>query len=505
MGRRARELTPLALGLLLTIPMASAAYGLAHVEAVKTVHFPSGARVEFDSPVVLVNSTALREVSLTAERATVSIFEWTYGGTSPVGVVMLLADQRSWDADDLTMKMRATEDGGFVGVIPSGGSSSLFEPSQSFSTEYRQSPELKTADVVAEDPESPALPIFFRAFEGDFVYTRSPGTVTYSGPGVIKFLGPDVTLTTAKNSTAISTGRTPAGPAAYTLRWVYVEFEAATLRLASPVKPIELVSSAARNVEWEGAASLVAASGNVTLEGERHWFQGPVSISGELRAQVHPIPNTDRLRVTVEGKLAPLALGSSIPAPSPRFGDSRLFIVTLGLVAAAGAVAGALGWKQWRSREPPMTEAECLEWAAFLEERGDEHGALECLGVARQLAGKATFDVLQWEASCLEMLGRLDDAIEKLEQALAADPTPHEAVEASIGIAILASQAEEPSKALPHLRLALMADPTGTLSYIQEMGYAKGEDPFANLRHLPEFRQLLREARRWARAADREG
>ncbi|HWH09253.1 MAG TPA: hypothetical protein VNX21_08640, partial [Candidatus Thermoplasmatota archaeon] len=183
-------------------------------------------------------------------------------------------------------------------------------------------------------------------------------------------------------------------------------------------------------------------------------------------------------------------------APAPVAPLAAAFVV--GVVAAGGAL-GAVAWR--RGRPEPVTpedpQAWCLAWAAFFDEAGDAEAALECLAAARAHADEEDHELLLWEASCLDHLGRLEDALAKYEAAVAVAPRGE--CEAAFGAAILAGQLGREQEALLHLRLCLMADPF-LHEVLDELSGTK-EDPFAPLRPRPGYRQLLRDARGWARAA----
>ena len=508
MGWRAREATLLVTALVLALPVACAVYGIGDVEAIEKVNFPATTHADLSSAVMLGGASGLRNLDLSATRAVIHIYEKTYGGVSPVGTVQLpRSDERSWTAQNATLRLIASENSGFVGFMSLGSGSTLLHPTQAFVLEHREAPVLSTAGAgnFATEPESPAYPIFYHAATGDALYTRTPGSISHAGGGALKVLGPDLLVETAENSTQIATGESSLG-AIRTFRWAYILFEDGTLRLDSPVAPIEFVSSSSSRMEWNGTASLVAADGNVTLEKQRHVLSGPLSLTGDLVARVHPVPGSDTLRVILEGEFDATAFGSSLQPSASR--GTNWWALTLGIATVASmGTAGLAWWQRRRSRERISKSAspgswaadDCRAWAEVFEEIGDLSAALECLTAARQLMEKPTFALLQWEAGCLEALGRPEEAVERLKEALAADPTPREAVEAAIAVATIAPALNRPEEALAHLRLALMGDPAGALSFIQEMSYVKSEDPFAPLRNRAEFRQLLREAREWAK------
>ncbi|HWH08225.1 MAG TPA: hypothetical protein VNX21_03430, partial [Candidatus Thermoplasmatota archaeon] len=142
---------------------------------------------------------------------------------------------------------------------------------------------------------------------------------------------------------------------------------------------------------------------------------------------------------------------------------------------------------------------ECLDWADFFEREDDPAAAAECLRAARGLAEEDEYDVVLWEATCHERLGNLEDALATYEAALLVAPKGD--AEAAFGAAMVAGQLGRADVALTDLRLALMADPS-LLETLED--FDPDEDPFRTMRAAPEFRRLLKDARRWARRLDEE-
>lgn len=141
----------------------------------------------------------------------------------------------------------------------------------------------------------------------------------------------------------------------------------------------------------------------------------------------------------------------------------------------------------------------CLAWADVFEEI-DDSAALECLLAARGWEEERTYEAVLREATCFDALGRLEEAFEAYAAAVVLAPRG-EGGEALFSAALLAGQLCRPQEALTHLRLAMMGDP-----FLYEVVEALGEsdeDPFRDIRRSPDFRALLREARRWANNASR--
>lgn len=508
MLRRAGGTAIAVLVLLVAAPSASAVYVLGDVEAVEKVAFPAETEVEFSSAALLANSTSLRNLGLVADHVAVHVFEKTYAGKSPVGIVRLpMMSERSWEANNVTLRTIAVEEG-FVGLSSSGAGSLSFRSTQGYATEARRSPTLSSADwnsFAAGDPESPSLPVFVKAFNGEALYARAPGFVVYSGDGAIKVLGPDIILESAENSTRISTGRDSAQGVATTFRWAFIEFEGATVALDSPLSALELAATEASRVSWNGAANLLVANGSITSDERTVPVHGAQALLGNLTGRVYPIPTSQNLRIVFDGDIDPSTLPSSAVTSRPTQGQGNLLlVVAVALGVGAAGTAGIILRRRRRVRGPPLTIQDCLDWASFFEDVvRDRQAMLECVTAARRLMERPTFDILVWESSCLEGLGRLEEAIDALKAALETEPTPSEGVEAHTSIAMLAVHLNRRDEFFSHIRLALMGDPSGTLSYIDEFREVKEEDPFRPFRDDPEFRQLLREARTLARKTER--
>lgn len=512
MGRRGRAL-------LLALACAGAALpvaGAARVEGSLLVQsgagFPPGSDMELSTHAGLVKGTAdPLLLDLSAARLSVLVVEKRFVMVTDLVERAVETNEATWSVTDATVEgVSRSSPGTFVGFDALGACHLRFTETPAFALDHHATTTLASRGdaYVGQETNDPRAVDYWRQITGDHLYLNSTGVLSGPCAGAWKVQGLDLTIRSAQNVTTLHTGRTDPSPTEAVIRWAVLSFDAGDVRLETRKAPLELVASSAPRLAWSGSARLVVADGGLAGEGVDYASVGRVEVNGDMTAAVYPVPgDVQRLRLAaLQGDLKTTSLAAHPrAAPAPAQGPPRgavLVAFALGAAVAVGGVGGAFAWRRWRARDAPRSQDEerawCLAWAGFFEEQEDAGAALECLQRARALTDEEPdHEHLLWEASCLDRLGRLEEALAAYEAAISVAPRGE--CEATFSAAILAGQLALPDVVLVHLRLALMADPF--LVEVVDALAESDEDPFAVVRRAPAFRQLLREARAWARAA----
>ena len=472
-------------------------------------HFPAGSRLAMHPDLVFAgNVTDGIRVEVEAARVNVHVYEKTYVSVPPLVRGERAFREASWTLTGASVAVAGAADARAFLALEGACADDAFVPAATSTVEHRTSTVTSSADVlrVAPGGSSPRATSYWRERTGDHVFVEAPGAFTGRCAGTLRVQGLDLTLRAAENETRIATGSRETGTGESVERWVYLAFDRADLRIASPDAPVRLLSASVEAIAWSGPAHLRALDGQLRTAHADYASVGAARLAGDLTASILPVPGDARLLrlAAIRGDLASTTLAEhprpAPPAPGPAVPWAGAAVLLLAAVAAGGAAGGLAAWRPRPRRAPPTREdqhAWCLAWASWFEEQEDAAAALECLRCARGFVDEADHDHLLWEGACLDRLGHLEDALAAFEAAVAVAPRGE--CEAAFSAAIVAGQLAREEPALLNLRLALMADPF--LVEVVDALAESDDDPFAPLRARPEFRKLLREARAWGRTA----
>ncbi|HWH08154.1 MAG TPA: tetratricopeptide repeat protein [Candidatus Thermoplasmatota archaeon] len=478
----------LLLALLLAPPLAAAADS-ATFTTDSVLQLPADSALQMAPDAIYMNGTSdLAALSLTAPRVLV---EWARHEAPEVGVAdVSIAGPSGKSAPRFTLTnvvLTLVPGGanGYVGVYPHAGAAAGVVTAGDLTLVPQAA--LQVGGVVDQGPDgAPGQAGYGRTLTGPVLDVRADGTLTYTGPGVVKLNGPAVLLAADENTTRIETGRRVTGEAP--LRrvnefWLVLTFEQATLTVQHPRMQIATEQAA---LNWDGTAVVAAMRGELQAQDGRYVAEGQsANLAGTFQGVARAQSAADGRAITavhLEGELASTSLSpasrASIPVPAWRpFG---LGVLVAAVVAVS--VSGALLYRRRRAPEEDLTVEQYRDLADAAMENLRFADALEWLEKAQAIA-PASARLWMDKGYCHASLGDVPDALAAYERAAQLSQDG----EADLLAASLLLRAGQPDldAAERHVERALERSPAMALE-------VHLDNVFDPLRGRPRFSRLLR-------------
>lgn len=482
--------TPCALlALILMIPLATAAQSSGEFVATGNLRVPAGATQEALARGAYARASSgegFLSVDLQADRVKVHQLEETFLEVR-TGVVnpnpSIAYKPENYTLTNVRLTQVAGDHRGWVGFYfpPEGARLGLASVGPA-TVEARAG--LRLDDGAAPGGESerpdPSSTGYDWASEDLLLLVEGEGTLRYEGRGALKVMGPDVRIESDQGTIEFRTGQhrpDPDAPAGNrTVRWMLLEYENATVTVASP-DPFK-VAAMRTDVAWSGTVTFTPIAGRLHAAGDAYQATGrPDHVRGDLVAQVEPVRQDGQVRLAVrmDGDL----VGTTMTRTEGRAGlplgvQPAGWGWVLGLVATLGLallVAGAVLVAR-RARGAGVSPEDRLALAHLAADRERYREALEHVRAARA-AAPGSVRLLLEEASYLAEMSRAEEALALYEQA--ARQSPDGDAEFAAGLLLLQRGELERAEAFlvkalrrsPILVLEILYDTTGTFEPVR--------------------------------------
>lgn len=309
----------------------AAAQQAAGTFTVSDTRFPAGGAAAVEPLALLDNATSGETLfSGHAAVATVCLYEKarTVAQTplkdTPVEEIATQSSDTTEDCSQFTNPtfrlISGGEHAGWFGIHPKNDTRVSVTPSKPYNVESRVASTLTNRDgntASASSEEGPAWDAYIARISGDHLATAVEGAIEVSGDGALKLLGMDLEVSGDEGTLEYRTGTfDESGPVhTRTYRWLYVDFESATLVLES-TGPVTIAAKT-MDSEINGEIRFVATEGRLACSGASYQPRPRQleTLRGVFSASLHPISNAATL--TVEGQLVATSLQRSAVPTSP--------------------------------------------------------------------------------------------------------------------------------------------------------------------------------------------
>jgi tetratricopeptide (TPR) repeat protein len=370
---------------LLTVPTAAATAVHGDFATVGAITVGASGNLTFHLQALFANGSD--PANLNAPLLHVTVYEQRLavvdggGLLAPQTVQIPPLGQRSFDLHDATLALTSGREG-FTGLYPAASGTATLQPPVPVAVRPSIA---STIPDNGQGTDTPDHPFYHVQASGPHFDIKSPGSVTYSGAGALKLVGPHVTITARENVTDYDTGRERTSATEETLRWVYVEWAQGNLDLQAST-PVQIAAMDAATFTADSlsftptAGSLQATEATYAAEPSQ-----AVTITGRFAGDL-VTDDGSASRVQVDGNLQTTSMHAVPlpPVPGPMRSSYALWfgLVLVGLVAAGGVVAvlkrrelrpnapGVSAWQREVAEEYAMrgTElADCTDWNAAAE------------------------------------------------------------------------------------------------------------------------------------------
>lgn len=382
-----------AIAVLTVLPAAFAAEVVGEV-TISRLDFPPNASTEPRALAGYIrDATGITKLTVHFEGLEVRSFEknelYVQGGILPGATIEKPGRvERRWHADSADLELIAGQAAGYLALDFSLEGTLAAQPNGASDTTPSPPGFFPEGTAVAAPPEWHGYAI---QREAPFLVHNMTGSIAYDGPLVAKILGPDVQLTTDRNTTRWSTGATRESDVEVNFKWLYLKATRAVVSLETDT----LLELAEAGADFRaGALAMQARSGSVSLAGEVHNVTpGALTFEGALTGRIEPTSDGQAAELVVSGDVAASNIGGRTVVPAPA--GSPILPWVLGLLGAA-IVAGA-AFARLRKREKVVAvvdvDTETLRndlayltyYAGEASARQDQHLALEYLTLAADL------------------------------------------------------------------------------------------------------------------------
>lgn len=488
--RRVQGAAALLLVLLLAVvPLAHAA-AIASFTTGSSVHLPDATTFRLEPAAVYIGGTdeflslelvmPLVHVDVRTSTATeLLVGDNVVDGPARVSV-------RSYDLHDAVLQIVPGSIDGFLGIYPHPGSDAevVSEGAATLAPETA----LRVGGLFSNQGSDgdPANPDYGRTFSGPVLDLHAGGTLTYTGPGVVKLNGPAVLVSARENVTRMETGRRFSSDAAVrevNETWAVLTFDDATLTARHP--RMQLAADSA-GLTWSGAATVGDMDGQVTSDGDTYVGHGErVTLDGDFDGVATSESSGGRAvaAVQVEGVLAStsLAPASRAVTPAPEWRPVGLGILLGATVMGAGLSGALLYRRRARRAVPDLTVEQCRDLADAAMENLRFADALEWLEKAQALA-PASARLWMDKGYCHASLGDVPEALAAYDRA--SDLSSDGEADLLAASLLLRAGAPDHDAAERHVERALARSPAMALE-------VQLDNVFDPLRRRPRFARAM--------------